>query len=100
MSNSLSITIDTKTNKWLELNMAEGYGKRPLWQWVLIYVIIGGIIYAGIYYFVITKKRGSNPYYGTSTPTPSSTPTTQQPRSSHPQSPLIPQHKSRLFPSR
>ncbi|HKC14719.1 MAG TPA: hypothetical protein VKC89_02020 [Patescibacteria group bacterium] len=92
MSNSLSITIDTKTNKWLELNMAEGYGKRPLWQWILIYVIIGGIIYAGIYYFVIAKKSGSNLYSGTSTPTPSSTPSTQQAPSSAPGNPIIPKY--------
>lgn len=36
------------------------YGKRPLWQWVIIYLIIGGIIYAGIYYFFIAKKGGYN----------------------------------------
>ena len=28
-----------------------GYGKRPLWQWILLYVIIGGVIYYVIYYF-------------------------------------------------
>ncbi len=37
-----------------------GYGKRPLWQWVVIYVVIGGIIYAGIYYFFLAKKGGYN----------------------------------------
>lgn len=40
--------------------MANGYGKRPLWQWILIYVVIGGIIYAGIYYFFLAKKGGYN----------------------------------------
>lgn len=38
-----------------------GYGKRPLWQWILLYVIIGGIIYAGVYYFYLSKK-GASPY--------------------------------------
>ncbi len=38
--------------------MAEGYGKRPLWQWVLLYVVVGGVVYAGIYYFVLAKKGG------------------------------------------
>ena len=33
-----------------------GYGKRPLWQWVILYIIIGGIIYGLIYYFVLAKK--------------------------------------------
>lgn len=36
----------------------KGYGKRPLWQWVLIYVVVGGIIYGAIYYFAIAKKGG------------------------------------------
>ena len=37
------------------------YGKRPLWQWLVIYLIIGGLIYAAIYYFYFAKK-GTNPY--------------------------------------
>lgn len=49
------------------------YGKRPLWQWILIYVVIGAIVYGLIYYFVLAKKGVIN--YG-STPAPS-TPTTQ-----------------------
>lgn len=43
-----------------------GYGKRPLWQWILLYVIIGGIIYAGIFYFYMHRSSSNN-----------STPTTQ-----------------------
>lgn len=35
-----------------------GYGKRPLWQWVLIYLIVGGIVYGLIYYFVLAKNGG------------------------------------------
>lgn len=35
-----------------------GYGKRPLWQWILIYLVIGGIIYALIYYFVLAPQGG------------------------------------------
>lgn len=35
-----------------------GYGKRPLWQWILIYVVVGGIIYFLIYYFVLAPKGG------------------------------------------
>ena len=34
------------------------YGKRPLWQWILIYLIIGGIIYALIYFVVLKKNYG------------------------------------------
>ncbi len=38
-----------------------GYGKRPLWQWILIYVVIGGIIYAVIY-FVLAGRGAASPY--------------------------------------
>ncbi|MBI4426035.1 MAG: hypothetical protein HY567_00495 [Candidatus Kerfeldbacteria bacterium] len=38
-----------------------GYGKRPLWQWIVIYLVVGGVIYGAIYYFAIAKKGG----YGT-----------------------------------
>lgn len=37
-------------------NQDTNYGKRPLWQWILIYVIIGAIAYGLIYYFVLGKK--------------------------------------------
>lgn len=48
--------------------MAEkyGYGKRPLWQWIVIYLIIGGLVYAAIYYFVIAKRGGYKVDYGAS----------------------------------
>ena len=29
----------------------KGYGKRPLWQWVVLYLVIGAIVYGLIYYF-------------------------------------------------
>lgn len=35
-----------------------------MWQWVVIYLIIGAIVYGAIYYFVLAKKGGYN--YGTS----------------------------------
>lgn len=35
-----------------------GYGKRPLWQWIVLYLIIGAVVYGLIYYFVIAKKGG------------------------------------------
>lgn len=37
-----------------------GYNKRPLWQWLVIYVILGVIIYGGIYYFFLNKNNGYN----------------------------------------
>jgi hypothetical protein len=36
------------------------YGKRSLWQWILIYIVVGGIIYAGTYYFFFAKSGGYN----------------------------------------
>jgi hypothetical protein len=44
-----------------------GYGKRPLWQWILLYVVIGGIVYGAIYYFLYYRS-GVN-YNNPSTPT-------------------------------
>lgn len=35
-----------------------GYGKRPLWQWIVLYVIIGAIVYGLIYYFFFMKSTG------------------------------------------
>ncbi len=32
------------------------YGKRPLWQWIVIYLIIGGIIYTAVYFLVLKKN--------------------------------------------
>ncbi len=36
-----------------------GYNKRPLWQWIIIYLIIGAIIYGLIYYFIIARGTPS-----------------------------------------
>ncbi|HUC90026.1 MAG TPA: hypothetical protein VMR45_04445 [Patescibacteria group bacterium] len=32
-----------------------GYGKRPIWQWVLLYVVVAAIVYGIVYYFYIRK---------------------------------------------
>lgn len=37
------------------------YGKRPLWQWIAIYAVIGLVVYGAIYYFVIAKQGGYSP---------------------------------------
>ncbi|HEU5379415.1 MAG TPA: hypothetical protein VFV38_28665 [Ktedonobacteraceae bacterium] len=52
----------------------KGYGKRPLWQWIVLYVIIGGLLYGLIYYFVIAKQGG---YGSTSTTKQYPSPTSQ-----------------------
>ncbi len=37
---------------------AKGYGKRPVWQWVLIYVVVAIIVY-GLIYVLFIHKSGS-----------------------------------------
>lgn len=37
-----------------------GYNKRPLWQWLVIYIILGAIIYGVVYYFFLNKNNGYN----------------------------------------
>ncbi len=37
-------------------NTSKAYSKRPLWQWLVIYVIFGAIIYGVIYYFFLNKS--------------------------------------------
>jgi hypothetical protein len=46
------------------------YSKRPLWQLVLIYLLVGGLVYWLIYYFVFAKngngyQMGKGYNYGT-----------------------------------
>jgi len=54
---------------------SSGYGKRPLWQWVVLYLVVGAIVYGLIYYFVLAKKGGGYNYNSSSTP---SLPSTQR----------------------
>lgn len=61
------------------MNKGYGYAKRPIWQWVLLYLLIGVVVYGLIYYFVLAKKGGYNynssvPSYTTQTTVPTSTP--------------------------
>jgi hypothetical protein len=37
---------------------SKGYGKRPVWQWVLIYVVAAVIIY-GLIYLVFIRNGSS-----------------------------------------
>lgn len=36
----------------------KGYGKRPLWQWVVIYLVVAAVVYGLVYYFVLAKGSG------------------------------------------
>lgn len=35
------------------------YGKRPTWQWILLYIVAAAVVYGLIYYFFI-KGNGSS----------------------------------------
>lgn len=37
---------------------SKGYGKRPLWQWILIYVVAAIIIYGLVYVLFFHKSGG------------------------------------------
>lgn len=39
-----------------------GYGKRPVWQWVVIYLVIAIVVY-GIVYFAFIHKSGTTSGY-------------------------------------
>ena len=58
-------------------NKSSGYGKRPMWQWVVIYLLIAAVLYGGFYYFFLAKKGGSSYTPPATTQTQTATPTTQ-----------------------
>ncbi|MFA5954764.1 MAG: DUF4382 domain-containing protein [Patescibacteria group bacterium] len=47
---------------------SDGYNKRPLWQWILLYAAIGAVVYGVIYYFIMAGGKGG---YSTNTSQPS-----------------------------
>lgn len=42
-----------------EQKPAKGYGKRPMWQWVLIYVVVAIVVYGLIYLIFIRDSGGA-----------------------------------------
>ena len=52
--------------------VSSAYKKRPLWQLILIYAVVGAVIYGLIYYFVFYKKGKSytSQSYSKATETP------------------------------
>ena len=43
-------------------DVKKAYRKMPIWQWILIYAVIGIVVYGLIYYFVLAKKGVEGPY--------------------------------------
>lgn len=53
-----------------QIPSSNGYYKKGAWKkWILMYVIIGLLVYGGIYYFVLSKNK-TNPYTYNSTQYP------------------------------
>lgn len=48
----------------------DAYSKRPLWQWIIVYAVVGAVVYGAIYYFYLAKKTGYS-----STPAPAASET-------------------------
>ncbi len=42
----------------------KGYGKRPKWQWLVIYLVVAIVVY-GLIYLLFIRKTGSS---GSSSP--------------------------------
>ncbi len=40
-----------------------GYGKRPVWQWVVLYLVVGAIVYGLLYYFFFRGNGGAGISY-------------------------------------
>jgi len=40
-------------------SMAKNYGRAPLWQWLVLYVIVGAAVYGAIYYFMSYSQGGA-----------------------------------------
>lgn len=48
-----------------------GKHKRPLWQWIVAYIVIGGIVYGIIYYVWAARSGGYRaPQTGQTTTSP------------------------------
>lgn len=48
---------DPAPNEPKEQKPAKGYGKRPVWQWVVIYIIVAIVLY-GLAYLIFFHKSG------------------------------------------
>lgn len=47
--------------------MANDYAKRPVWQWIIIYLVGAVVVYGLVYYVFFARKGG---YTGNANPTP------------------------------
>ena len=55
------VTMDPNAPEPTESKPAKGYGKRPTWQWVVIYIIVAIVLY-GLAYLIFFHKSGTTSY--------------------------------------
>jgi len=53
--------MDPNAPEPTESKPAKGYGKRPTWQWVVIYIIVAIVLY-GLAYLIFFHKSGTTSY--------------------------------------
>ena len=49
---------NTEKSESEQSSSSSNYGKRPMWQWIVIYLVIGAVVYGLIYYFMFAGKGG------------------------------------------
>jgi len=49
--------MESEDNKYPK-NQSKGYGKRSMGQWILIYLVVGVIVYGLVYYFLLRDSGG------------------------------------------
>jgi hypothetical protein len=50
--------MDDSEQQSSEQQPKKGYGKRPMWQWVVIYLVVAIIVYGLIYYVFFRDGNG------------------------------------------
>jgi hypothetical protein len=59
MATKKAVKSSTKS-KTAKSSYSNKYGKRSMWQWVAIYVVLGIIVYGVVYFLIIGNKSGYN----------------------------------------
>ncbi len=57
MTNQGAVVMEAQNSKTPQKS-TKGYGKRPVWQWVVIYLVIAVVVYGLIYLLFIRSSGG------------------------------------------
>ena len=52
---------ENKPEAQAKAGYGKGYGKRPVWQWILLYVVVAAVVYFVIY--LLFFHHGSSSMY-------------------------------------